>query len=171
MARRKNSGILGASASTAQIILDSANPKTWAPKRGHSFYQCCSNKLNQVKMSQHLPLAAPLVDKQSLVVKVDKAREAANKGPVIRKSIEAFYFAAHAYGKLHNVPGIDNTAPPRGQNCNWIQVPSHGNASACKLAGLFSAWYPEVSTLVLAYAGSDDILMPVRDVTLCMIVM
>lgn len=126
------------------------------------------NSFENPNMSHTQPLAAPLVGKQALAVKLSKGRpptsESANKGPVVRKSIEALYFAAHAYSKLHDESVNGDSGPDRGRSCNWIQVPSHGDASACKLAGLFSAWYPEISTLVLAYAAHDDTLEPVRDI-------
>jgi hypothetical protein len=115
-------------------------------------------------MSHNVHLAAPLVGKQSLAVKLDRTRETGNKGPVVRKSVEAFYFAAHAYQKLHDVGLQSGPEPTRDANCKWIPVPGHMDAKGEKLAGLFSAWYPEISTLVLAYAGSDTLMKSVRNI-------
>lgn len=117
-------------------------------------------------MSHNVHLAAPLVGKQSLAVKLDKTRETGNKGPVVRKSVEAFYFAAHAYQRLHDMGLKGGTEPTRDANSKWIPVPCHMDAKGKKLAGLFSVWYPEISTLVLAYAGSDTLIKSVSNVAL-----
>jgi hypothetical protein len=78
-----------------------------------------------------------------------------SKGPVLRKAVENFYFAAkaHAYLKLQvKTPGLDLPF-----HSTWTATAPGGNVPD---AGLLTAWYPEVGTLVLAYATEAEWPMP-----------
>lgn len=82
-----------------------------------------------------------------------------NKGPILRKAIEAFYFASKAHALLHSQS--DGTARPIAglpRAASWIPQSLGGDNNRC---GLLSAYYPEVGTLVMAYAATDSMVKEV----------
>jgi len=89
----------------------------------------------------HLPIAAPPNGFRT------------SKGPILRKSIESFYFAAkaHAYLLLSKIPNDD--AGDAKKDLPTVSTWTLIRISPKIGAGLLTAWYPEVGTLVLAYAA------------------
>jgi hypothetical protein len=82
-----------------------------------------------------------------------------SKGPILRKAVDNFYFAAKAHSLLFQkeldqaqkskLPGVSN----------WLTLTDVENKSGALVplrAGLLTAWYAEVGTLVLAYACKAD---------------
>ncbi len=98
------------------------------------------------------PIPSQLQEKHCVAVRLPPGRPLPpqiplNKGPVIRKSVEAFYFAAHAYAKLRNKDPATGTVWNPAITDNGVPI------------GLLASWFPEVGTLVLAYAAHEKLAL------------
>lgn len=86
-----------------------------------------------------------------------------SKGPILRKSIDSFYFAAKAHGYLQLKSKNPASDLPSASTWNPVEIERdsiHETDGTTVVAGLLTAWYPEVGTLVLAYAAHE---MPQND--------